>query len=135
MGMLIAWQTLNKLANPQDARFSDTFLIVTPGITIRDRLRVLFPNDPNNYYRLHDLVPPELLTELGKAKMVITNFHAFKLREKVAAGKLTKDILRSNGSNDLSRHYSLHPCGPLSLRDFVNHDLTLLENLLEMLLE
>jgi type III restriction enzyme len=36
MGMLIAWQTLNKLANPQDARFSDSFLIVTPGITIRD---------------------------------------------------------------------------------------------------
>ncbi|MGA2490092.1 MAG: hypothetical protein ABSF99_07880 [Anaerolineales bacterium] len=52
MNMLIPWQALNKLANPQDARFSDTFLIVTPGITIRDRLRVLLPNDPNNYYRL-----------------------------------------------------------------------------------
>ena len=46
MAMLIAWQCLNKLANPQDARFTDTFLIVTPGITIRDRLRVLLPNDP-----------------------------------------------------------------------------------------
>jgi len=104
--MLIAWQTLNKLASPQDARFSDTFLIVTPGITIRDRLRVLLPNDPNNYYRLHDLVPPELLTELGKAKMVITNFHAFKPRERIAAGKLTKDILKvgsNNRSNDFSR--------------------------------
>ena len=41
MGMLIAWHTLNKLANPQDKRFGDAFLIVTPGITIRDRLRVL----------------------------------------------------------------------------------------------
>jgi type III restriction enzyme len=99
MGMLIAWQTLNKLANPQDARFSDTFLIVTPGITIRDRLRVLLPNDPNNYYRLHDLVPPELLTELGKARMVITNFHAFKQRERVAAGKLTKDILKQKNAS------------------------------------
>jgi len=48
MAMLIAWHTLNKLANPQDARFGDTFLIVTPGITIRDRLRVLLPNDPQN---------------------------------------------------------------------------------------
>jgi type III restriction enzyme len=46
MAMIIAWHALNKLANPQDARFSDTFLIVTPGITIRDRLRVLLPNDP-----------------------------------------------------------------------------------------
>ena len=43
MAMLIAWHTLNKLANPQDARFSDTFLIATPGITIRDRLRVSAP--------------------------------------------------------------------------------------------
>jgi type III restriction enzyme len=41
MAMLIAWQSLNKLANPQDKRFSDTFLVVTPGITIRDRLQVL----------------------------------------------------------------------------------------------
>ncbi len=51
MAMLIAWQTLNKLANPQDRRFTDTFLVVTPGITIRDRLRVLLPELPGNYYR------------------------------------------------------------------------------------
>lgn len=93
IAMLIAWQTLNKLANPQDARFSDAFLIVTPGITIRDRLRVLLPSDPNNYYRQHDLVPVDLLPELGKAKMVITNFHAFMLHERISAGKLTKEIL------------------------------------------
>lgn len=94
MAMLIAWHALNKIANPQDARFSDTFLFVTPGITIRDRLRVLLPNDPQNYYRLHDIVPNDLLTELGKAKIIITNFHAFKQRERVAAGKITKDILK-----------------------------------------
>ena len=39
MAMLMAWQALNKLANPQDSRFSDTFLLVAPCITIRDRLR------------------------------------------------------------------------------------------------
>ncbi len=93
MGMLIAWQALNKLANPQDARFSDSFLIVTPGITIRDRLRVLLPNDPENYYRHHDLVPPDLFNELQKAKLVITNFHAFMLHERLPAGKLTKELL------------------------------------------
>jgi len=93
MAMLIAWHALNKLANPQDARFSDAFLIVTPGITIRDRLRVLLPNDPHNYYRQHDLVPPDLLQELGKVKMVITNFHAFLLHERINAGKLTKEML------------------------------------------
>jgi type III restriction enzyme len=93
MAMLIAWHTLNKLADPQNALFSDAFLITTPGITIRDRLRVLLPNDPNNYYRVHDIVPPDLHGELGKAKIIITNFHAFGLRERIAAGKLTKSLL------------------------------------------
>ena len=99
MAMLIAWQTLNKLANQRDARFSDTFLIITPGITIRDRLRVLMPNDTGNYYRQLDLVPPgELTNELGKAKIIITNFHGFKLREHTSAGKLTKSLLTGSGN-------------------------------------
>ena len=93
MAMLVAWYTLNKRANPQDARFSDTFLIVTPGITIRDRLRVLLPNDPENYYRQRDIAPAQLQDQLGQAKIIITNYHAFQLREKVAAGKITKSIL------------------------------------------
>ena len=96
MAMLIAWHVLNKLANPQDARFSDAFLVVTPGITIRDRLRVLLPSDPGNYYRQHDIVPPDLLPEIGKAKITVTNFHAFKPRETTPAGKLTKRILRQD---------------------------------------
>jgi type III restriction enzyme len=96
MAMLIAWHVLNKLAAPKDARFSDTFLIVTPGITIRDRLRVLLPNDPDNYYRKMDLVPSDLFSELGKAKILITNFHAFKPREQVSTGRLTKTILASS---------------------------------------
>jgi type III restriction enzyme len=96
MAMLIAWHTLNKHASPQDARFADTFLVVTPGITIRDRLRVLLPNDPQNYYRQRDIVPAQSMDELGQAKILITNFHAFQLREKVAAGKITKSIL-ANG--------------------------------------
>jgi type III restriction enzyme len=99
MAMLIAWHTLNKLANPQDARFSDSFLIVTPGITIRDRLRVLLPNDPQNYYRQRDIVPNQSMDQLGQAKILITNFHALQLREKVTAGKLTKAILAEGESS------------------------------------
>jgi type III restriction enzyme len=99
MAMLIAWHTLNKLANPQDARFSDSFLIVTPGITIRDRLRVLMANDADNYYRKHDLVPVEEREKLGKAKIIITNFHTFLQRERVAAGKLTKELLSQDGKS------------------------------------
>ncbi|HUY89382.1 MAG TPA: DEAD/DEAH box helicase family protein [Pirellulales bacterium] len=97
MAMLIAWQTLNKLANRQDARFTDAFLIVSPGITIRDRLRVLLPGDPQNYYRGLEIVPSDLMGELGKAQIIITNFHAFGRRERVQAAKLTKAIL-ANGN-------------------------------------
>jgi type III restriction enzyme len=93
MAMIIAWHTLNKFANIHDARFSDAFFIVTPGITIRDRLRVLLPNDPDNYYKKHDLLPFDMLQVLGKAKIIITNFHQMKPRERIAAGKLTRDIL------------------------------------------
>ena len=99
MAMLIAWHTLNKRANPQDARFSDTFLLVTPGITIRDRLRVLLPNDTDNYYRQRDIAPAQLQDQLGQAKIIITNYHAFQLRERVAAGKITKSILADGQSS------------------------------------
>src|SRR5271155_3295990 len=99
MAMLIAWHTLNKRANPKDARFSDTFMIVTPGITIRDRLRVLLPNDTENYYHQRDIVPAQYHDQLGQAKIIITNFHAFQLREQMSAGKITKQILAKGESN------------------------------------
>jgi type III restriction enzyme len=92
MAMLIAWHALNKAANGQDARFSDSFLVVAPGITIRDRLRVLLPNDPGNYYRERDLVPPDLMSSLQRANIVITNFHSLALRELTQASKLTKKL-------------------------------------------
>ncbi len=97
MAMLIAWQALNKIANQQDARFTDSFLIVTPGITIRDRLRVLIPNSEGNYYDERDLLTPEMHADLQRANVVITNFHAFKPREREKAGKLTKSILAGEG--------------------------------------
>jgi hypothetical protein len=65
---------------------------VAPGITIRDRLRVLLPSDPDNYYRLRDIVPAERVADLGRAKIVISEFHAFQLREKVKAPKLTEEL-------------------------------------------
>jgi type III restriction enzyme len=96
MSMLVAWQVLNKRRYSRDKRFTDAFLVVAPGITIRDRLRVLLPSDPNNYYRELDIVPAEYRGDLGTAKIVVTNFHAFKPREKGDAGGLTKRVLTAN---------------------------------------
>lgn len=97
MAMIIAWQTINALRYPTSKRFTRGFLIVTPGITIRDRLRVLQPNDPDSYYQSRELVPSDLLPELGKAKIVITNFHAFKLRERVPLSKGGRSLLQGRG--------------------------------------
>ncbi len=101
-GMFIAWQALNKLANPFDKRFSTRFLLVTPGITIRDRLRVLLPNDPETFYRTMDLVTPEQLARLQATTIEITNYHAFIRRDKIEATSLTKKIL-SRGDADNER--------------------------------
>ncbi|MGH9335664.1 MAG: DEAD/DEAH box helicase family protein, partial [Vicinamibacteria bacterium] len=73
MAMLVAWQVLNKLANRQDARFSDAVLVVCPNLTVRDRLRgsdeaapgadperPLIPNAKGNYFESFDLVPRHL---------------------------------------------------------------------------
>lgn len=90
MAMLIAWQTINKVANPRDARFAKRFLIVTPGITIRDRLQVLRPGTPGNYYDMRDLVPPQFQGALREAQIVITNFHAFQQRDSREIKGITK---------------------------------------------
>jgi type III restriction enzyme len=90
MAMLVAWQTVNKVFAPHDSRFARRFLVVTPGLTIRDRLRVLLPQEPTNYFRERDLVPAEYLADLGQAKIVITNFHAFQLRETTASSVNSK---------------------------------------------
>lgn len=64
MAMLIAWQTINSVRRPQSSRFTRGFLVVTPGLTIKDRLRVLKPNDPDSYYRDRELIPVDLLPAL-----------------------------------------------------------------------
>src|SRR5947208_14205278 len=40
MAMIIAWQTINAARRPNSAKFTRGFLVVTPGLPIRDRLRV-----------------------------------------------------------------------------------------------
>jgi type III restriction enzyme len=79
--MIIAYNTLNKIRYPQDTRFTDTFVVITPGITIRDRLNVLLPNDPHNYYQQRDIVSFHDLEQLQRATVLITNYHQLELRQ------------------------------------------------------
>lgn len=93
MAMLIAWQALNAARSPGSKMFSRGFLIVTPGITIKDRLQVLLPEHPDAYYDKREIVPADLLPDLGKAKIVLTNYHAFKKRVVNEASKVGRAIL------------------------------------------
>jgi type III restriction enzyme len=97
MAMVIAWQTINAVRRPQSKRFTRGFLIVTPGLTIKDRLRVLQPNDPDSYYASRELVPSDMLDDLRRAKIVITNYHSFKLRERMELSKGGRALLQGRG--------------------------------------
>ncbi len=94
MAMLIAWHTVNAVRHGKKWA-SKGFLIVAPGITIKDRLRVLQPNDPESYYQSRELVPDDMLPDLGKAKIVITNYHAFKRKDEVPLNKVQQAALRT----------------------------------------
>ena len=99
MAMLIAWQTLNSFRRPGSPNFARGFLIVAPGLTIKERLRVLQPNDPENYYQHREIVPSDLLLEMRRAQIVITNYHAFKLRERIELSKGTRALLEGRGGS------------------------------------
>lgn len=94
MAMLIAWQTINAVRRPGSKNFTRGFLIVAPGLTIKERLRVLQPNDPDSYYKERELVPSDMLEEMSRAKIVITNYHAFKLRERLELAKGGRQLLQ-----------------------------------------
>jgi type III restriction enzyme len=97
MAMLIAWQTVNAVRRPGSKNFTRGFLIVAPGLTIKDRLRVLLPNDPDNYYGTRELVPGDMLEDMQRAKIVITNYHAFMLRERLEVSAGTRGLLQGRG--------------------------------------
>jgi len=76
MAMVIAWHILNKVANPQDARFSKNVLVIAPGLTVKQRLAVLEPAAEGNYYEVFSIVPPAFLDKLRQGKVLVRNWHA-----------------------------------------------------------
>jgi type III restriction enzyme len=114
MAMIIAYHALNKIRYPQDTRFTDTFVIITPGITIRDRLNVLLPNDPKNYYRERDILSYQDFEQLQQAIVIITNFHTLELRQNPrfqvgavmkAAGLIKEDAVKETPSAMVTRAF------------------------------
>lgn len=101
MALLIAWQTINAVRRPGSKLFTRGFLIVAPGLTIKDRLRVLQPNDPDSYYRNRELVPNDMLDDVNRAKIIITNYHAFKMRDRIELSKGGKQLLKGRTGENI----------------------------------
>ena len=87
MAMLILYHYFNRQEYRSDTRFADYFLLVAPGVTIRDRLSVLKvdvtaanPNEAEDYYHQRGLIPRhrEEQAQGLNARIEITNFHAFE---------------------------------------------------------
>jgi len=97
MAMLIAWQTVNAVRHPGSRQFSRAFLVVTPDITIKDRLSILLPNDLNSYFHTRELVPTDMLGDIERAKIVITNYHAFRRRERIEVSRTGRALLEGHG--------------------------------------
>ena len=96
MAMLIAWQIINKVTYPQDTRFSKNILIMAPGLTVRSRLEVLYPQNPDNYYDLFGIVPESFREIMFQGRLNIHNWHAL-MPETDAPRSVMKLGTESNG--------------------------------------
>ncbi len=103
MGMLIAWQVLNT-----GRKYTKNILVVTPNLTVRDRLQALRPGSRGNIYDEFDLVPAEYAGRLGSARIAITNFHQLrpKSSKPASVAKLGTQGPRSFAASILGRNAS-----------------------------
>ena len=90
MGMVIAWQVLNKVTYPQDKRFSKHVFVVAPGLTVKSRLQVLLPAGAGNYYDEFNLIPAGLHDKLRQGKVLIRNWHGLMPLDPDAGPKVMK---------------------------------------------
>lgn len=76
MALIITWQTLNALQYPRDRRYSKAVLVVTPGLTVKSRLQVLYPGNEQNVYDEFRLCPNESMRQqLNRVELAIENWH------------------------------------------------------------
>lgn len=81
MAMLIAWQVINKATYPQDTRFSKNILVVTPGLTVKSRLQVLYPSSRGDFYTMFNIIPDTFYPKISKLNLTIHNWQAMKPNE------------------------------------------------------
>ena len=104
MGMVIAWNAANVAAGGNrrhPGRYFTSFVAITPGHTVRERLAVLDPSSPDNVYDELSLVPAGLRGDLGRVRLRVVNFQAFQCRDRL--GEATGDARRLLRRGDAGR--------------------------------
>lgn len=86
MAMLIAWTFCNRGRNPGDERFPNAVLVCCPNLTVKERLGVLRPERPDNYYAAFDIVPVRLRPLMQNGKVLVENWHRFAPESEHAEG-------------------------------------------------
>ena len=147
MAALILYHYFNRSEYRNDTRFADYFLIIAPGVTIKDRLGVLYvdtlttrKDEIKDYYRVRGLVPRQMedMLEGLNAKLVINNYHSFELRtlqgnkkspfdgkflSRDDKGKETKNVVTENPALMIKRMMSSFKTGGrlLVINDEAHH--------------
>ena len=103
MAMIVAWQVLNKIVAPKDTRFSKNILVVAPGITVKDRLKVLVPRTEGNYYDTFDILPNAFKEYIYQAKVLVLNWHALAVKKKDSLPKVMQDAMGEESDNAFTK--------------------------------
>ncbi|MGB6130956.1 MAG: hypothetical protein WBG54_04195 [Acidobacteriaceae bacterium] len=93
MSMLISWAFCNRGVNPSSKEFPNAVLVVCPNLTVKERLQVLRPEEPNNYYSEFDIVPVKYRPLMQKGKVLITNWHLFSPQSQHEEGGKTYAVV------------------------------------------
>jgi type III restriction enzyme len=102
MAMLIAWSFCNRGKVPSDERFPSAVLVTCPNLTIKERLQVLRPENPNNYYAEFDIVPTRLRELLAKGKVMVTNWHLFAPESEHVEGGKSYTVVNKGAESPLA---------------------------------
>ncbi len=111
MAAIIVWQTCNHRAYPDDRKFTNEFLAITPGITVQERLEAGLqymkhgqPDQNTEYLNPHlQLVPARYEAALRHIRVRVVNYHKFIARDQdgnIPARVKTFVRLSSNVEND-----------------------------------
>jgi len=101
MAMLITWAFANRQRNPGSTFFPNAALICVPGLTVKNRLQVLKPENKDNFYDDFGLVPPKYRDSLNYGNIHITNWHVFAAKSPNKEGDTTYRVVnKGEETND-----------------------------------